>query len=47
VWSDEESALRLGWRHADASCSLEVDLVTGRIVIDEGGRVPSIAQGLS
>lgn len=46
VWSDGESVLRLSWRHEDASCSLEVDLATGRSAVDDGGRLASIPEGI-
>jgi sucrose phosphorylase len=43
VASDRAGQLDLRWRNGDATCSLEVDLVTGRTVITDGSRVEQIA----
>jgi sucrose phosphorylase len=43
VASDRDGRLDLSWRNGDATCSLEVDLVTGRTTIRDGRRVELIA----
>jgi sucrose 6(F)-phosphate phosphorylase len=42
VATGRDRVLRLGWRNGESSCSLEVDLATGRVDVDEGGRLASV-----
>ncbi|MGZ8566012.1 MAG: sucrose phosphorylase [Actinomycetota bacterium] len=46
VESNGGTELRLGWRHQGSSCSLDVDLATGRTVVDEGDRPASVPKGI-
>jgi sucrose phosphorylase len=44
VATDRDRVLRLAWRNEESSCSLEVDLATGRVDVDEGGRLTSVPE---
>jgi sucrose phosphorylase len=44
VATDDDRVLRLGWRNGESTCSLEVDLATGRADVDEGGRLASVPE---
>jgi sucrose phosphorylase len=44
VASDHAGQLDLRWRNCDATCSLEVDLVTGRTAVRDGRRVELISK---
>jgi sucrose phosphorylase len=45
VDTDGEHSLRLHWQHGQSTCSLEVDVATGRAEVDDGRRRVSVHDG--
>jgi sucrose phosphorylase len=47
VQTSGRSVLHLRWQHEESSCSLEVDLATGRTAVDDGRRLKPVTEGVS